>query len=554
MKPLRIILTLLLAGYSLRAANPGDEVVVVFNSRVPESEKIAQHYAELRQVPTNQIFGFDLSPGIEMSRREFTDKLQQPLASLLEKKQLWHIGSTMIPATGTARAHLQWVVKNSRIRYLVLCYGVPVRIAEDPALKEAALENVRPELRRNVAAVDSELTLLPRVEQHLLLGGPQPNPAFGATNVAAFHPTNGVLVVARLDGPTPAIARSLVDKALAAETNGLWGRAYFDLRSITDVGYKPGDDMLHDASEYARRWGFETIVDTNPATFAPEFPLSQIALYAGWYDGTVSGPFVQPQVEFMPGAFAYHLHSYSASNIRSPDMYWVGPLLAKGATITMGSVDEPYLTGTPDISVFVSRLTFFNFTFGEAACAAQATVSWQTTVVGDPLYRPFAQAPPQLHEQLERTHSPLLEWSFLNLVNINLLKGVPASAMATFIESLPVTKQSSVLNEKLGSLYTAQGKPSSAVESLETALKLATSPQEKILLRLALEEKLTALNRLAKASDQLIKLLQENPSYPAKLGLYRKLFALAQQQDQKEDAVKYAEIIARLTAPPTAPK
>ena len=40
--------------------------------------------------------------------------------------------------------------------------------------------------------------------------------------------------------------------------------------------------------------------------------MSQIALYAGWYERNASGPFAQPKVEFMPGAFAYHLHSFSA--------------------------------------------------------------------------------------------------------------------------------------------------------------------------------------------------------------------------------------------------
>ena len=542
----------LLSAISLCAANPGDEVVVIYNSRVPESQSIARHYAELRHVPTNQILGFELSTGIEMSRTEFADKLQKPLAQTFERLKLWQTGSRLVPATPGVRGHLEWGVKNSRIRYLVLCYGVPVRITEDPTLKEAAMENVRPELRRNVAAVDSELALLPRLEQHLPVGGPLPNPAFAATNTAAFHPTNSVLLVARLDGPTPAIARDLVDKAIAAETNGLWGRAYFDLRSITDPGYKPGDNMLRDASENARHFGFETLVDTNPATFPPEFPMSQIAIYAGWYDPTVSGPFAQPTVEFMPGAFAYHLHSYSAADIRSATMNWVGPLLAKGATVSMGSVDEPYLTGTPDISVFLSRLMFFGFTFGEAATAAQATLSWQTTVVGDPLYRPFAPPPQQLHASLEQHHSPLLEWSYLNLANLNQLRGVPQAAIANFIESAAVTRNSAVLNEKLGSLYTAQGKPSSAVEAFANALTLAPSPQQKIRLRLVLWEKLAALNRHAEASDDLIKLLQENPEYPDKLGIYRKLLALAQKLERKDEVARYGEIIAQLATPTPA--
>ena len=35
--------------------------------------------------------------------------------------------------------------------------------------------------------------------------------------------------------------------------------------------------------------------------------MSHIAIYCGWYDASVSGPFALPKVEFMPGAFAYHL-------------------------------------------------------------------------------------------------------------------------------------------------------------------------------------------------------------------------------------------------------
>ena len=72
-------------------------------------------------------------------------------------------------------------------------------------------------------------------------------------------------MVTRLDGPTAAIARGLVDKALQAEADGLWGRAYFDLRNITEPGYKLGDDWIRGASEVCRHLGFETVVDDNPA-------------------------------------------------------------------------------------------------------------------------------------------------------------------------------------------------------------------------------------------------------------------------------------------------
>src|SRR5260370_6186967 len=154
-------------------------------------------------------------------------------------------------------------------------------------------------------------------------------------------------------------------------------------------------------------------------------------------------------VEFMPGAFAYHLHSCSAATLRSTTQHWVGPLLAKGATITMGCVNEPYLAGTPDVAVFVARWIFQGFTFGEAACAGQGVLSWQTTVVGDPLYRPFGKNPEQLQRELEQRQSKLVEWSILRLANLNLANGRPMAEWANVLEGLGTTKRSAVLTEKL---------------------------------------------------------------------------------------------------------
>ena len=168
--------------------------------------------------------------------------------------------------------------------------------------------------------------------------------------------------------------------------------SYFDLRGITNGAYKLGDDWIRAASESSRVYGFETIVDNNPDLFPDAFPMSQIALYAGWYSWNVWGPFTRPKVEFMEGAFAYHLHSFSATTLRSPFKSWCGPLIAAGATATMGCVDEPFLEGTPNIGVFFDRW-LSGYSFGEAAYICQKTISWQTTVIGDPLYRPFGQDP-----------------------------------------------------------------------------------------------------------------------------------------------------------------
>ena len=76
-----ILIRLAAAGLALApgaARAGGDQVVVIYNTRVPESRAVADYYARMRQVPEKQIYGFALTPNEEMSRAEFRDSLQSP--------------------------------------------------------------------------------------------------------------------------------------------------------------------------------------------------------------------------------------------------------------------------------------------------------------------------------------------------------------------------------------------------------------------------------------------------------------------------------------------
>jgi uncharacterized protein (TIGR03790 family) len=508
----------------------GDEVVMVYNTRMPESKAIAEYYVKMRHVPVKQIFGFALTTDERMSRDEFRDSLQLPLAHKIEDAGLWRFGSVTNIMTNSQPGMVERRVVASKIRYLVLCRGIPLGIMPVPVPHEAGKEIAHPESLRDEAAVDSELAWLPLVEMGISLAGPLRNWVYGATNTASLNPTNGVLLVARLDGPNADIARGLVDKALAAERDGLWGRAYFDARGLDKTNsYYLGDELILGAAELCRQFGFETVVDKNPATFPADFPMSQIAIYCGWYDQYVSGPFTLPKVEFMPGAFAYHLHSFSANTLRSTNEFWVGPLLAKGTTCTMGCVNEPYLSGTPNVAAFLARWVGSGFTFGEAAWAAQPALSWQTTVVGDPLYRPFGMPLQQLHAELARRHDPLIEWSYLRLVNLERARGLSIATLVNFLENLDAATNSAVLTEKLADFYRMQGKPSSAIGTYQRALAFNPSPEQRIRIRLELGEELLAQNRDADAIEHYQQLLKEAPDYPGKPNIEAKLAALEQK-------------------------
>jgi uncharacterized protein (TIGR03790 family) len=528
---------------ALRGAEPGASVVLIYNARLPESKDVADHYAARRNVPAGQIIGLNLPTGETMSRTEYREQLQQPLLKFLEQNELFVYPH--LPAGGEAK-DLKPIA--AKVRYAVLCYGVPLRIAEDPLLPDPGAEKVSEPLRRNGAAVDSELCTLPVQNPSAPLAGPQANLLYGRPRPSLLDPTNGLLLVARLDGPSAAVARALVDKALEAETNGLWGRAYFDLRGLTNGAYKVGDDWIKAAADITRRFGFEEVVDDKPETFPAAFPMSQIALYAGWYDGNVSGPFARPKVEFVPGAFAYHLHSFSAHTLRSSTQNWCGPLLAAGVTATMGCIDEPYLEGTPNIGAFFACWLPTGFTFGEAAYACQRVLSWQTTVIGDPLYRPFGKTPREQFEALQQRHSKLIEWAWLRNADESLVLGLKPAEVVQYLLGSSVPQDSAVLAEKLADLYEMEGQKELSITALRRALKLDPSPQQKVRLTLTLSERLAAAGHEADALALCDEFLKSSPDYPDALGLYTKMETLAAKLGETRRAEQYAKKITRLTA------
>lgn len=532
------------------AAGGGDEVIVIYNKRVPESKQIADYYAQRRAVPSNQVLGLDLPADESMSRQEFLDKLQAPMLKHLEAEKLFTYGppTNRVPHSKPSDPPVRRVV-GARVRYAVLCYGVPVKIASESKLVEEGAEKLPSELQRNQAAVDSQLACSASSEGRLPWTGPIGNPFYGATNAAMLHPTNGLLLVTRLDGPSAAIARGLVDKAIDAETNGLWGRAYIDSRGITNGGYVLGDNWMRACAFVARKAGFETVLDEKEATFSAAYPMSQAALYLGWYDQQVSGPFTKGLAEFMPGAFAYHLYSFSAQHLRSTNNSWTGVLLQLGAACTMGAVDEPYLDGTPDLFMFLSRFVGLGFSFGEAAYSGLTSVSWQMTIVGDPLYRPFAQPLEGLHNKLLKQGSPLIDWSHLLIVNRNLEMGQSPASMVDYIYNTNNATQpsrSAVLTEKVGDLYWSMGKMGDALDSYEGALRRGPSPMQRLRLLLNLADRRTLYGPDDAALRWHETLLKDFPDYPDRQRLLQQMLPLAKRLGQTNVVERCEKELARL--------
>ena len=527
----------------------GNSAVVVYNSEMPESKDVAMHYARLRAVPEDQVIGLPLDKSETITRATFETSLYKPLYQFFKDQELFETDYEIVPATRERPGTIYQNLIKSKIRYLVLCYGVPVRIKEDVDLVEPAEEAMRVELRYNRAAVDHELSWLGRDPQRVTLAGPIENPVFGTQKAMEIKPENGVMIVGRLDGPSAEIAKRLVDKAMQAEEVGLWGRAYFDARGLKTGSYLQGDTWIRNAAQLAARAGFETVLDDQSKTFSASDPLSNIAFYAGWYAAQVSGPFQRDEVEFMPGAIAYHLHSYSASVLRTTDKHWAGPLLQKGATATMGCVYEPYLGATPDIGIFFERL-LMGFSFGEAAYACQRVLSWQTTVVGDPLYHPLSKPVELLQMELTDKKSPLLAWMRIIAANQALQKGAEKTAIVEALEKDTLSQTHPALCEKLGDLYFSLNRPEDAKASYERTLLLKPTRNQRNRLLLALAALESQAGEPNTALDHMEKLLKQDPTYPDKTKFLATMKSLAEQSGLSDRAEAIGKRIPSETPKP----
>jgi len=135
-----------------------------------------------------------------------------------------------------------------------------------------------------------------------------------------------------------------------------------------------------------------------------------------------------------------------------------------------------------------------------------------------------------------RTHNPLIEWSYLRVVNGGLVRGAPGNQFVNFLENIPATTNSAVLTEKLADFYEMIGKPSTSISTYQLALTRNPSPEQRIRLRLILGEKLLAQKREADARKNFKQLLHESPDYPGRPAIEAKLGALESKPADTNDA------------------
>jgi len=424
------------------------QTVVVANKNVPESIELARYYMAARGIPTNHLCALDLPTGDTMARWYYESKLRDPLLEFLRNRKLIE---QIKRDDATAGGEGSWQTVKHQVRYLVSMYGVPLRIADSrPYLLTRIARFVEEPMQHDRASVDSELACL--LWDSYEINGGQPNPYY---NMVAWNRNERsprpVMMAARLDGPEPSIVKRMIDDTLQAEKNGLHGRAYVDMRNIRDADYAIGDFWLKELAERLSRAGFDVVLDRQEALLPEHFPMDDAAIYLGWYTEHASGPMMRKGFAFRPGAIAYHLHSTSAKTLRSKSNYWAGPLLAAGAAAVMGAVDEPYLNFTPDLQIFTDRICT-GYSLGESAYFSMRVVSWQITLVGDPLYRPFSVGLEDRIKQLDAANNADVEWEHVRRMNF-FLNQQQINVALTYGREMLRQRESLVIREKMADLF-----------------------------------------------------------------------------------------------------
>lgn len=385
-----------------------DEVVVVANGKVAESISLAEFYMEQRAISKKNLIVVQTNTDESCSPSAYEKQIREPI-----------------------RRYLKSYTPRQHIRCLVLMYGIPLRVNPPPAdaARKREMEALEKDMKRlekqieetgdkgssqkdaledalsalkhkqrlyrqagETASVDSELMLV--MADDYQRAGWVVNPYFiGAMNRRFLVSKNDVRLVSRLDGPSPAIVRRMIQDTLEAERQGLSGKAYFDARwqkskklQKKPSGYKLYDHAIHQAASAVEESGRMPVILESTEKLFQSGQAPDAALYCGWYS---LGRYVNA-FDWQPGAVGFHIASSECTTLKKRNsQVWCKRMLEEGVAATIGPVDEPYVNGFPLPNVFFGFLVDGYMTLAECYLVSLPHLSWKMVLIGDPLYRPF---------------------------------------------------------------------------------------------------------------------------------------------------------------------
>lgn len=416
------VLLSLLFGRELSALEP-NEVLVVVNGDIPSSVELGRYYCNKRGVPEGNMLELSLGETLadSISRDEYNKLIAGPIYKYLTELKPGRTIRCLLTTYGVPyKVGPRGPLKDQQERLGQLEASAQayektladIKAGTEPADEQSRIKKelagVQGEIDRILgkdtqSSVDSELSMVLFGSYELYRW--QPN----QLNKANRYPKELILtiMVCRLDGPTPQIAKGLADKAIAAEKTGLNGIAYIDSRGIPDdkqpYSIAHFDQSLRDLAMLLRfrtglgetsfaeargprrsRTNIEVKEERTEKLFEPG-SCPKTAIYCGWYS---LRKYVDA-FDFVDGAIGFHVASFEAADLRDPNSsQWCPAMLVDGITATLGAVNEPYLHAFPSPGDFFLEL-LNGKCLVEAFYRTQPFCSWQMVLIGDPLYTPF---------------------------------------------------------------------------------------------------------------------------------------------------------------------
>jgi len=481
---------LCLAGFPacLLAVPTPESVAILYNSTVPESKQLAEIYREARGIPMENVIALDMPAKADITRDEFDKTILKPLRNEFERRSWWK----RQPRTDGVTLPVV-----NKIRVLVTMRGVPLRIQQTPPPPAKPAANGAPPAPQDPikghdeASVDSELAMFG--VEGVPMDGVLQNKFYQDERSITEANMPFLVLTARIDAASLATCERMIHDAVEAEKTGLWGRAYVDIANKIPQG----DQWLEEVVKADDAAGITTVVDRYNDTLPKNYPMTDAAIYYGWYDWSVSGPFLNASFRFRKGAVAMHLHSFSAQQLSDPNTNWSAGLLERGAAVTIGNVYEPYLHLTHDFSILQKRL-LAGSTWVEACWAAMPVTSWQGVVLGDPLYRPFRHLDGSGEKQESAIEYRALRAAALQWTND------PVERLAQ-LEKAADRMKSGVIEEAVGLDFLRTGRTAEAAQAFRQAKGFYMRMADK----LRQDFHLITIDRTANRKDLAVKGLRD---------------------------------------------
>lgn len=337
--------------------NPAPEesthVLVVMNQASEDSSTIAQYYVEKRSIPAANLVKINCRTEDNIPIEEYGKNIEQPVMKAVADSK-------------------------TRIDYIVMTKGVPIRIIDDGGYSVDAF------------LMTSKLNLKPIQSPNQTEVKRCLNPYFEHEEAFQSDKFGGLILVTRLDGPKVADCKKLVDNSIAARPDK--GPYFFDQAgNRKEGGYQLLNDALASASENLRTRGFQVALESTDSFIAPDEPLMG---YCSW--GSNDGAFslnAYQKIKFKPGSIAETFVSTSARTFAyvQGGQSQITDLINQGVTGIKGYVSEPYTFALARPEILFDRYTK-GYNLAESFYMASLVIKWKDLVIGDPLCRPYKKS------------------------------------------------------------------------------------------------------------------------------------------------------------------